>query len=412
MLGDEVGYYAPLDLAAVGEPVPGPEGPSGPSGERGPTGPAGPPGPQGNTGADGAEGDTGDPGPKGDTGEPGPKGDTGDPGPPGPKGDTGEPGPKGDTGEPGPAGPQGPPGVDAGEPDPNPFGLSMFLSGTGIEGSATQKGFEHSVPVAGYGFEVVRPIQVGSGGGSFGAPMLDHLELLLPLERSTVTLLGRLVTNAISTDVRLDVCRPAQTGLECFAHLELDDARVASLDYARPGHVEVSFEPSVLRWGVGAGSADGTDPKLVAEFDLQSLTSSLSGPADPLATVNTGPYLVIDGIDGDYEGTGLPSRPSAVSSVAQGAAAPGDGKAVVEPLQVSKPLDIAAPALLYAVTNATLSASATYVSGGEEIALENVAVSRYATSSALIDEYQVEFGKITWTFDGATQTWDAAAGTT
>ncbi|MEX2626810.1 MAG: type VI secretion system tube protein Hcp [Ilumatobacteraceae bacterium] len=360
LLADLVGFYVPAELGLTGEPVPGPEGPEGPQGPTGPTGPKGPEGSQGPTG------------------------------------------PKGDSGDAGPAGPEGPPGLDAGEPEPNPHALSMFLSGSGLEGSTDVKGFQNSVPVRGYQFELVNAGDTGVSTGG-GKPELDNLELLLPLERSTVTLLGELLTNDVIPELRLDVCRTGTDGPECFAFLELDHTDVTRLDYERPGHVEVSFEPDVLRWGVGTPESD----PLIAEFDIKNSTMSLTGSATPLDHVETGPYLVIDGIDGDYVGTSQSSRPSGVASVHQQAG----GETDVMPLGVAKPLDIAGPALAHAVTTAGAFPRAVYVSGDEEIHLEDVVVTRYATSSTLIDQYELSFGKIAWTFDGVTQTWNLETST-
>ena len=410
LLGDVVGYYAPIELSLAGEPVPGPEGPSGPEGPPGPRGERGPTGEPGDTGPPGPKGEPGDTGPPGPKGEPGDTGDTGPKGEPGDTGDTGPPGPEGPQGPAGPEGPQGLPGLDAGEPDPNPQNLSMFLTGDGIVGPATDKGFEGAAFVLGYRLEIVRHDPATGSGAGAGKAELQPLELLLPVDASTIEVLQRLLTNTVSPDLRLDICRGSEFGLDCFAFIELDDALVHGLGYDLPGIVEVSLVPSTIRYAVRpAAEVD----ELVFEFDLVAQTMSLNGPTTPLSseTVNEGAYVVIDGIDGDYQGTAHPSRPSSNHSVTQRGDAPGGGKTVVSDLEVTKPIDIASPALAHAVASAEHSKDARYVDAGREIHLENVTVTRFATSSTMIDEYRLSFGSISWTIDGATTSWDVGGAT-
>lgn len=130
-------------VPAVAEPVPGDDGPIGPSGERGlpglsppciydlgqcrgetgPAGAPGSPGPPGPIGPAGAPGADGEPGPAGPLGPLGPQGSQGSPGAPGlPGADSTIPGPQGPAGPPGVPGPTGPPGPAGPQSSPGEIG--------------------------------------------------------------------------------------------------------------------------------------------------------------------------------------------------------------------------------------------------------------------------------------------------
>jgi hypothetical protein len=363
-------------------------GPAGSAGEPGPAGPQGEPGPVGPAGAQGEPGPVGPEGPAGPQGEPG---TDGAPGPQGLPGSQGEPGPAG------PAGPAGPPGPAAGEPDPNPFDLEMFLT---IESSGTK--VANRVPVDTYGWELARAVVVGGGGGggSVGAPVASPFVMTLPLGEWTVrTLLPTLQGSIV--DAVLEVCEP---GAEppCFQTFVFTDSLITEVGFTSGSSdgVDLALAVNELEWNLeGNGTQTFT-------FDASLLTQSLSGSATVPDFGGGPPTLSYDGVVSGAEGVAFQVEVEVqVGSIGSGVLA---GVPRLDPVQVTKVTDARTLRLAADVATGRITPTAAYEDSTIRVDLRNVSVSSISIDTSQTEVIGLVYEEIEWNAGTARTAWSVS----
>ena len=353
--------------------VTGPEGPPGPQGPAGPPGPTGPQGVPGAAGADGVDGVDGQDGAQGPAG---------------------------------PQGPQGPPGPPAGEPDPNPYDLSMYLT---LNGTSVDR-----VPVGAYEWGLRRVLD---GSGEYLGPAeFDPLAIDLDVGGPAIDAVEA-TTLADELDGELEVCAATSTGREfCFQSFEFSVAfaELTSLDTeSGVGHLEIEIAKMVWTTRTDWDGSSYVRRRLALDLEnnatavlTRQTVSDRDGGVVPPPTGSGSLDLggVVSAIDGFTVGVVNDGTDRVIGSR-------GPNSSEFDPIEVDTSFSGATVEAAYLLAprdvGGPLGGSA--VDGDLEVTFDRATVASISVSSSLDETFVLDPDRLELTSDGTSFGWDQRA---